>query len=737
MEAGIRESAGRAIRRWLMAFRMVLREQAVRTGIKWAISGVVCFYLALLIRLENPMWAVATAFLCLTPKYVGAIGEKMVLRIIGAITGAALGYLITGSLQQSPVLFLLAVGTSVSVGTMMLGGTFVPYGFYQFAYTLTIVAAQGLNDPENSWRIGIARCEEIVLGIIVTAVVTTCLWPRYARKEFVHGARGMIGELGGLFRMRAHAFLNGFRDEPPDVLTTVGGRLSNLGKMIRIGCMESASFRSRQPSVARVVSELSVLSTAISNLGRTLPAKSVFRDYIEGTITELHVRMADLMSALASGADDRAGRLVKAVGESLVEYRRRLDEFRAAGEGEGVPVEESLEHSGYAVSIWEIHDSLAILSRLLPEIEGGLSEGVPVLRVEKLSMPGREWVLGGIRGGLAVVLGLFLTNWLHPPGGDLMVVGAYLFAGFSFSNTDRMGDLGAFTGLVKMTCLSVVFFVFLLFAAPLMSSYAVLNICLGAFLFLCGYLVERNVFDSFEIFFALLMVLIMIGLNAQHPVPFQKIVDPVMGLILATVLSAVIRRLLWPGLPQNALRARLAGLLGLLQMVAERAGDGVPVPVRAKIAAAAADAITLVGVIDGVTIPTGEADHLRSYIRTLARLGGHLVYATGAENVPVAARGAFEGLRKELFNDIARRLTAQRKLISRLDPEPAERANASFERRIAECRKLIRAAGRDALESVFALGILYRMDQAGRSVGSAETEMAAIDLPGSFADSVL
>ncbi len=38
--------------------------------------------------LDEPEWAVTTAFVLSTPKFVGAIGEKTVLRIGGALVGA-------------------------------------------------------------------------------------------------------------------------------------------------------------------------------------------------------------------------------------------------------------------------------------------------------------------------------------------------------------------------------------------------------------------------------------------------------------------------------------------------------------------------------------------------------------------------------------------------------------------------------------------------------------------------
>ncbi len=94
----------------------------IRNGIKVAVSCLLALFLALYFRLESPTWAVTTAFVLQVPKYVGAIAEKTLLRILGALAGAFIGYLITGSLEQNPVLFLGAMGLLLTFTTSMFGG---------------------------------------------------------------------------------------------------------------------------------------------------------------------------------------------------------------------------------------------------------------------------------------------------------------------------------------------------------------------------------------------------------------------------------------------------------------------------------------------------------------------------------------------------------------------------------------------------------------------------------------
>lgn len=95
------------------------------------------------------------------------------------------------------------MGSVVALTTTACGGQFAPYGLRQWSYTTTLVATQGLWNPEASWSIGLARCSEICIGIAVTTTVQFALWPRYARREFLCGVREILSDIAGDFSARA------------------------------------------------------------------------------------------------------------------------------------------------------------------------------------------------------------------------------------------------------------------------------------------------------------------------------------------------------------------------------------------------------------------------------------------------------------------------------------------------------------------------------------------------------
>src|ERR1700746_3016022 len=73
-----------------------------------------------------------------------------------------------------------------------VGARQVPYAYYLLGLTTLTVATDGVTDPAQAWQIGLDRSEEILVGVISSLLVTSVLWPRYAREEFLEAGRGAL-----------------------------------------------------------------------------------------------------------------------------------------------------------------------------------------------------------------------------------------------------------------------------------------------------------------------------------------------------------------------------------------------------------------------------------------------------------------------------------------------------------------------------------------------------------------
>src|SRR6516162_6146501 len=91
----------------LSPFPDIFSDLRVRYGIKLSLASLLSLYVALLIRLEHPNWAVLTTLVMMNSHYVGSTVVKAMLRCVGTVAGAFIGIWLVGDYASTPVLFLL------------------------------------------------------------------------------------------------------------------------------------------------------------------------------------------------------------------------------------------------------------------------------------------------------------------------------------------------------------------------------------------------------------------------------------------------------------------------------------------------------------------------------------------------------------------------------------------------------------------------------------------------------
>lgn len=717
----------------------------VKTGIKFALAGCLSLIAALALRLDEPTWAVTTAFVLSTPKFVGAIAEKTVFRIFGALMGAVIGYLITGSSEQSPVLFIGSMAVLVAFTTTMYGGTFAPYLLRQCGYTATIVAAQGMADPAFSWRVGMARFEEVCVGIVVTSLVTLLVWPRHAYKEFDSGARGVLRSLAEIFQVRSAAFFGKEASEHPMEISwsQTGKRLAALRKLIRVAEFESRSFSVVKNEVDQIVAHLGSLTGAIFDVCKTLPRNSEFFPYLEIPAGNLHRAIHELMAAIADANAPirRREEALNAAKRALDAYYDALRKFRDEGAGDALTMIESLDHAGYGMAVREIIGSLEELHRVFPLLEAARADGFPRVRLRKAVWPGVGWLKAGIRAGIAVGTALFVVNWAHPPGGDLIVVGTYLFTAFTLESLDPAGDRGAFTWLVQTCLLSTAFFLFLLLTTPLMANALFFFTVLAAMLFATGYYSTKGSWGSLQVLFALLVIVSLVGLNVQMPVSFQQIVDCTLGMALAATLSAFFRRLLWPVLPQQDFHTRLVELLGKLNRLFSAPYHAADTSRRASFVLLGAEVQSLAEFLSRSIPESEERVRLGNYVNALLAAGNHQLFYQGMPSgtLPDDLRERFMETVIAMRTRIAGLFECHARSLQARGGEPSNAVDfeplpESF---FSDIRTEVRSVRRPVEKTMEALAALHHEYEAGAATARAAAAFSQISFPRLLADRIL
>ncbi|MCI8212496.1 fusaric acid resistance protein [Pseudomonas sp. S25] len=148
-------------------------------GVRTFGASMLALYIALLMEMPRPYWAMATVYIVSSP-FVGPTSSKALYRALGTLTGAAASVFIVPMFVQTP--FLLAVVIALWTGTLLFLSlhlrTANSYALMLAGYTMPLISFPVVDNPQAVFEIAVSRTEEIFLGIICAAVVGSMFWPR-------------------------------------------------------------------------------------------------------------------------------------------------------------------------------------------------------------------------------------------------------------------------------------------------------------------------------------------------------------------------------------------------------------------------------------------------------------------------------------------------------------------------------------------------------------------------------
>lgn len=148
-------------------------------GVRTFAASMIALYIALLMQLPRPYWAMATVYIVSSP-FIGPTSSKALYRALGTLLGAGGAILLVPPLVQSPL--LLSGAIALWTGTLLFLSlnlrTANNYVLMLAGYTLPMIALAVVDDPLAVFDVASSRAQEICLGIVCAAVVGAIFWPR-------------------------------------------------------------------------------------------------------------------------------------------------------------------------------------------------------------------------------------------------------------------------------------------------------------------------------------------------------------------------------------------------------------------------------------------------------------------------------------------------------------------------------------------------------------------------------
>ena len=142
-------------------------------------AAMLALYIAFVIGLPKPSWAMTTALIVAQP-FAGMVLSKAVYRLGGTFIGAIMAGFTLICFADAPGLqvVVLAGWVGLCVYLSCLDRTPRAYAFVLAGYTAAIIGFPSVEVPLSIFQEGLARCEEISLGILCATFIHAIVLPR-------------------------------------------------------------------------------------------------------------------------------------------------------------------------------------------------------------------------------------------------------------------------------------------------------------------------------------------------------------------------------------------------------------------------------------------------------------------------------------------------------------------------------------------------------------------------------
>jgi uncharacterized membrane protein YccC len=612
----------------------------LQQGLKMAVAGMLAFHVALWQGLRNPQWCIFTVVVLTLAQYVGAIAEKSLLRVIGTVVGALLGIWLVGNHGSEPLFMMGGCFLIAAWGTMMFGGNWYPYAFFLTVLTMLVVVNDTMRNPSAAWDTGVARTEEICVGIVASMIVTGVLWPRYARVEYRRSTRSALRDIGRVAIERIRLLLEtdssgGTETEMRKLVASFATRMNTLRLLIRYGQRESQYFRARLPVRLKLIGEVGACFEAAVSLGQRLPQDSRYRDLVAAELRDIHEQLKEEFEELTT--QDKTARTNPDLEAAIDRCNRRLADLRDQGATKIIPIQEAMDFSAHYTALLDIAARLRVIRECLYEIR------MPEVLTQQITGKPEPfkldpfWVRNGIKAGLTATLALLYVNWINPPGGAALPFAAWLFTLLSRVYPGSEGDRRAFTYVIRVALFGIPYSLLLLFLTPFLADYFVMNIFLFIGLFLLGFTIAGQGGISFYTQAGMLFFVGTISMNPQLPVGFQAIVDNYFGVVLALVLSSIVQRLLWPVLPQREICRLFAEYFACCRKLLGTVSSAEFGHLQDRLALIPPEIASWIRVTSTPEYPKGETQKLTDLLHTTQHLGYTILSARKLSDLDIPA----------------------------------------------------------------------------------------------------
>lgn len=196
-----------------------------RYALRNSLAMCLSLWLAFVLQLDSPYWAMTSAAVVSFPT-VGGVISKSLGRVVGSLVGAMAAVVITGLGISDPWLFSFLIALWLGLCTYISNHyqNNVSYAFALAGYTAAIIAFSCVNvdDPQRIFDIAQARVSEVIIGILCGGLMMMILPSTSDSETLLQSLRKTQT------RLLEHAQLLWLGDANPDVRSAHEGLIGQI-----------------------------------------------------------------------------------------------------------------------------------------------------------------------------------------------------------------------------------------------------------------------------------------------------------------------------------------------------------------------------------------------------------------------------------------------------------------------------------------------------------------------------
>ena len=457
---------------WSGAGTALTPSPTVAYVLRTLLAMAIALHAAMWLQLSSPASAVVTVMIVANPSR-GGIVSKGVWRIFGTLTGAAAAVVIMACFPQQPILFILAFGFWLGVCTFAssMFRHFRAYAAVLSGYTVAIIAAGAITNPEHVLAFALSRLAVVTLGVVVSTVVTMIFQPAVTTDAMRSRARAALRGVAGLLLSRA---AGAAMDDDAFIAerTRLAGEIERLDEVVEFSGAEATDVNRHAPSIRRGLASLYAALVSVSvaglSLNRLTEAMTAQRPAGETNAGAAHPMTAVATYVLAvlqevRQYDPQDARAPTVMAAHLASAAHEVSALQGAGR--------SLEEE---TTLARIHQELQQLYEAVAPFAAWRANQTPYYGFRRLNAfkDYATAVRNGTRSMIAVVLGgvfAYVTAW--PSGPTLLIVLAASCALLSGAPSAAAASVDFAKGISLSTVVAFVWeFAFL----PHLSGYPLL-----------------------------------------------------------------------------------------------------------------------------------------------------------------------------------------------------------------------------------------------------------------------